>query len=100
MLRKSLRSSWLALALALSMPSCLFGNFGHPLDVDVHDTTLGSKVGEASVQSVLWLVAWGDSGTAAAAKAGGITTIRHMDQRTLYVLFGLYYKNTTIVYGD
>jgi hypothetical protein len=95
---KSLRCS--ALALALLMPSCVYGNFGHPLDTDLNDTTLGSKVGEASTQSVLWLVAWGDSGVAAAAREGGITTIRHMDQRTLYILWGLYFKNTTIVYGD
>jgi len=92
--------SLLVLALALLMPSCVYGNFGHPLDTDVNDTTLGSKVGESEMQSVLWLVAWGDSGVAAAARNGGITTIRHLDQRTLYILFGLYYKNTTIVYGD
>src|SRR5262245_30070228 len=90
----------LVLVLALLLPGCVYGNFGHPLDTNLDDTVLGSKVGESSMQSVLWLVAWGDAGVAAAARQGGITTIRHMDQRTLYVLWGLYYKNTTVVYGD
>jgi hypothetical protein len=31
-----------------------------PLDLD--KTTIGSKAGEANSQSILWLVAWGDSG--------------------------------------
>ena len=100
MRRMRFLGSWLVLALALALPGCLYGNFGHPLDTDVNDTTFGTKRGESTMQSVMWAVAWGDSGVNAAAKAGGITTVRHMDQRTLYVLFGLYYKNTTIVYGD
>ena len=93
-------TSVLVLALALLLPGCVYGNFGHPLDTDLHETTLGSKVGRSQMQSVLWLVAWGDSGVAAAARNGGITTLRHMDQQTLYFLWGLYYRNTTIVYGD
>ena len=91
---------WLVLALALLMPACVYGNFSHPLDVDLNNTELGSKVGEASMRSVLWAVAWGDSGVAAAAKNGGIKVIRHMDQHTFYLLGGLYFENTTIVYGD
>lgn len=90
----------LVIALALFMPSCLYGNFKHPLDTDVLDTKLGAKTGEASYQSVLWLVAWGDGGSKAAAAQGGITTLRHMDQQTMYILFGLYARQTTIVYGD
>src|SRR5262245_59216980 len=65
---KTLRSAGLAVVLALTAPACVFANFGHPLDTDVHNTELGSKVGTASIHSVLWLVAWGDSGAAAAAK--------------------------------
>ena len=93
-------SSGLVLALSLLVPGCIYGDFSHPLDIDVNNTELGSKVGEASVESVLWLVMWGDSGTQAAAKNGGIKVIKHMDQHTFYVLGGLFYKNTTIVYGD
>jgi hypothetical protein len=49
---------------------------------------------------VLWLVSWGDAGAAAAARNGGLTTINHMDVQIRNVLFGLYTKETTIVYGD
>jgi hypothetical protein len=90
----------LVVALALLAPGCVYGNFGQPLDTNLQETTLGSKRGEASYHSLLWLVAWGDAGSRAAAVDGQITTLRHMDQRTLYVLWGLYLKQTTIVYGD
>lgn len=89
----------LTLALALT-PGCLLIDVTTPLDQDLQATQLGDKQGESSFQSVLWLVAWGDAGSNAAAEEGGITTLRHMDQHTLSVLFGLYYCNTTIVYGD
>jgi len=52
------------------------------------------------MESVLWLIAWGDASTSAAAKQGGLMTVNHMDRETLFVLFGLYTKTTTIVYGD
>ena len=92
--------SGLVLGLSLLMPGCIYGNFGHPLDTDVNNTELGSKRGEAKLQSVAWAVMWGDAGSAAAAKNGGIKVIRQMDQHTYYWLFGIYYENTTIVYGD
>ena len=57
-------------------------------------------MGESSAQSVLWLVFWGDSGTQAAAKQGGITTITHADRQLFTILFGIYARETTIVYGD
>lgn len=98
MTSKSILAS--VLSLALLLPGCVYGNFGHPLDTDLDETSLGSKQGESSMQSVLWLVSWGDAGVRAAAEDGGITMLRHMDQRTMYVLWGLYYRNTTIVYGD
>ena len=71
-----------------------------PLDVDVSVTKLGSKQGVSSVQSILWLFAWGDGGTAAAAKNGGISTITHLDSRSTIYLFGLYSRYETIAYGD
>ena len=86
----------------LSLPlfsGCLV-NVKIPLDTDLDRTELGTKVGEASAQSVLWLVFWGDSGTQAAAKQGGITVINHADQEILTILFGVYARETTIVYGD
>lgn len=88
------------LVLALGSTSCTFTHITTPLDTDLDRTTLGDKVGESSLQSVMWLAAWGDAGTQAAAEAGGITTIHHADVRVLSILFGLYYKYTTIVYGE
>ena len=83
----------------LLLPSCVYTHIVRPLDIDVQDTDLGDKVGEAYHQNVLWLVAWGDAGMQAAAKNGGITTLKHADTRILNVL-GLYQRTTTIVYGN
>jgi hypothetical protein len=71
-----------------------------PLDVDFDNTTLGSKIGKSSIYSVLWLVTWGDGGTKAAAEDGGIIVIKHADVETHIVLFGVYSRITTVVYGD
>lgn len=97
-LSKITRVAFLALTMFLS--GCLYTNVKVPLDTDVDATVLGEKVGKASNQSVLWLVAWGDASTQAAAKEGNISTIRHMDIQQLIVFFGLYAEATTIVYGD
>jgi hypothetical protein len=88
------------LMLALTASSCVFMDVKIPLDTDLNETQLGAKVGESSSQSVLWAVAWGDSGTQAAAQAGGITSLKHADQKIFTVLFGLYSRQTTVVYGD
>jgi len=71
-----------------------------PLDTDVKETVLGSKIGKSQSQSILWLVAWGDAGTAAAAKNGNIKKITHLDLEYYSVLFGLYSQRQTIAYGD
>ncbi|MEW6743624.1 MAG: TRL domain-containing protein [Planctomycetota bacterium] len=84
----------------LGLPGCIYAHFKTPLDTDLQQTQLGSKVGEAYYTSLLWLVAWGDAGTQAAAQQGGITTINHADSEVLSILFGLYYRNWTIVYGN
>ena len=88
-----------ALIAMLLFTGCL-ANIKIPLDRDLDRTELGTKTGEASMTVVLWLFVWGDAGTQAAAKQGGITTITHADQSLLFVLFGLYARSTTIVYGD
>ncbi len=89
----------LALLATPLLAGCL-ANIEIPLDRDLDRTELGSKTGESSFTIILWLFAWGDAGTQAAAKQGGLTTITHADQRFEVVLFGLYAKNTTIVYGN
>ena len=96
--RRTLTS--LLLGLTCLTSGCLFTDVKIPLDTNLEETKLGSKTGESSSQSVLWMVAWGDSGAQAAAQAAGITTLLHADQKVFSVLFGLYSKQTTVVYGD
>jgi hypothetical protein len=89
-----------ALATAVLLTGCLYAHVLTPYDTNLDKTVLGQKQGKASLHSVLWLVAWGDASTAAAAKEGGITTVNHMDKEVLNVFFGVYTETTTIVYGD
>lgn len=84
---------------ALTLPSCVLTDVQVPLDTDLQNTEVGPKIGKASYQSVLGLIAWGDAGTHAAAHDGDITTMTHADQQIFSILWGLYYKQTTVVYG-
>ncbi|MFK7741077.1 MAG: TRL domain-containing protein [Planctomycetota bacterium] len=97
MLRKTCAT--LLLAIVPTMQGCLYADVTTPLDTDLYNTELGDKTGESSNYGVMGLVAWGDGGTKAAADEGGITTITHADQRIYQILWGLYTKRTTIVYG-
>lgn len=100
MKKKSLRGYLCLLAVALLLQACAYSHVQRPLDTDYDNTTLGNKVGRAHIQSLLWLFAWGDGGSKAAADDGAITIIRHADTETTIILFGLYSKITTVVYGD
>ena len=86
--------------VALLASGCLYTNIQRPMDSDFQTTDLGSKEGRASNLSILWLFAWGDAGTKAAADNGNISIIKHADQEFVAVLFGLYFRVTTVVYGD
>ena len=86
--------------LVLFTTGCLYTNVQRPLDKDLQNTDLGSKEGRASNRSILWLFAWGDAGTKAAAENGDISIITHADQEFMIVLFGIYSRYTTVVYGD
>ena len=88
------------LSLFFVFSGCAYMDVKVPFDTNLDQTVLGKKVGKSSCHSILWLVSWGDAGTAAAARSGHITTINHMDRKALCILFGLYYRHTTIVYGD
>lgn len=90
----------LALLVLLTLNGCLYLHTQVPMDRDFNETKLGSKHGKASTYSLLWLVAWGNAGTRAAADNGGITVIRHADWETHSILFGLYSRVSTVVYGD
>ncbi|MHC4513854.1 MAG: TRL-like family protein [Planctomycetota bacterium] len=92
-------SAWLLVALLAVLPGCLYADVTTPLDIDLQDTDLGDKVGKSQYQSVMGMVAWGDAGTQAAARNGGITTLKHADRHVLMILLGLYYRETTVVYG-
>ena len=92
--------SALLLSGSLALPGCVYADFKTTLDTDLNSTHLGAKVGESSTRSVLWMVAWGDGGTQAAAENGGIKTINHADMKVFSILWGLYSKVTTVVYGD
>jgi hypothetical protein len=89
--------------LLLCLPlltGCLYTHIQTPLDLDLDRTKLGNKIGTSEYQSVLWAVAWGDGGTQAAAKQGGLTVINHADTETLVILGGLYWRERTILYGE
>jgi hypothetical protein len=97
---KGLMHATVALSILMLLGGCLYSHVVMPFDTNLDKTVLGQKQGKASMQSVLWLVAWGDASTSAAAKQGGITTINHMDAEVLNIIFGIYTRTTTIVYGD
>ena len=58
-----------------------------------------SKVGTATAQSILGMVATGDCSIKAAAANGGITKIKFVDYDAKNIL-GLFGEYTTTVYGD
>jgi hypothetical protein len=88
------------LLAAFLTQGCAYSHVQGPLDTNFDNTVLGSKIGRSHTQSVLWLFAWGNGGSKAAADEGGITTITHADLEYFIVLFGLYTRITTVVYGD
>ncbi len=93
-------SVFAAVLFLLTIAGCAYTHVRTPLDINLDQTRLGTKSGRASAQSVLWLAAWGDASYAAAARNGGIAVMNHADQETLVILFGLYVRQTTIVYGE
>ena len=88
------------LLVVLILSGCVYLHTKTPFDIDVANTDLGSKMGTAEAYSILWLVAWGDASYAAAARNGNITVLKHADQESFAVLFGLYARWRVIVYGD
>jgi len=84
----------------LTANGCIYTNVTMPLSTELNKADLGNKQGESSMYSILWLFAWGDAGQASAARSGDIKVLTHMDRETQMILFGLYSRVTTIVYGD
>jgi len=83
---------------ALGLSSCI--HIKRPLDIDLQETKVGTKTGASHWQAVLGLVAWGDGGVHAAARNGGLSVIYHADEEILAILFFVYFRNKTIVYGE
>ena len=77
----------------------VYSNIQAPLDIDANESTMGSKTVKSSVVAILGLFSFGDASTAAAAREGGITTIRHLDYEYFNVL-GIYQRFTTVAKGD
>lgn len=65
----------------------------------VTSNPLGNKVGQAQATNVLGLVATGDASITAAAKAGGIKKVSHVDVKKTNIL-GIFSTYTTVVYGN
>jgi len=97
---KKIIKTTLTTLLTIQLLSCGYTDIRVPLDKDVNNTILGDKVGSATSKSIAWLVAWGDSGTNAAARDGNIATITHLDAHYFSIFFGLYSTRTTIAYGN
>ena len=97
---RSIAAGGLATALVLIGSGCAYMHVQTPLDTNFDSTQLGSKEGRSSAYSVLWLFAWGDAGSKAAAKQGDIKVIYHADTEVKSVLLGIYSRLTTVVYGD
>ena len=76
-----------------------YTNIAAPLSTDYSETDLGSKSGIASRTCFVGLLAFGDSSVEAAAAAGGITKVNHVDYLYKNIL-GIYQETSVVVYGD
>lgn len=94
------RSWLLALGMVSTLSGCAYTNISMPLDTDLDNTILGDKVGRSQFHSFLGIVAWGDAGIQAAARDGGLEVLHHADREVFNVLMGLYFRQTTVVYGE
>jgi hypothetical protein len=90
----------LIILVTSAVGGCAYTNIRSPLDTGLEKTELGTKCGTSSNYAVLWLFAWGDASYAKAAKNGGIKVMRHSDQELKQYFFGMFVKQSTIVYGD
>ena len=95
-----LRAVIVGVAVLMLAGGCAYTNVQVPLSDNYNRTSVGHKTGRASNHIVLWLVAWGDAGSYAAAKNGNIQTIHHADRQIFSILFGVYTRTTTVIYGE
>ena len=97
-----------ACAVAVTFTGCISAPFTPPrglyTEISAPLSTegtfdVGAKKGEATAKTILGLVATGDCSIAAAAKNGGLKTIRHIDYKYKNLL-GLVQETTVVVYGE
>lgn len=93
-------SKLLMVALIGLTTGCAFTSIQLPMDKNFDETQISSKEGIANTHTVLYLVSWGDAGTKAAAEQGDLKQINYADRQIFSVLFGLYTRITTVVYGE
>lgn len=77
----------------------IYSDFKAPIQTEYNKTTIAEKMGEATSEDILGWICTGDASVKAAAAAGKITTVHHVDYHFWNVL-GIYAKFTTIVYGE
>ena len=86
-------------AMSNSTPVTGFAYSGTQGATAATSNTVGSKTGQSCATSYVGVVGLGDASIAAAAKAGGITTISTVDSDNFAVI-GVYAKNCTVVTGE
>ncbi len=101
--RGLIRNTILIGTIALSAGCAAFYN---DLKTPMSDLTVATssdsiaRMGKSACVSYAWVVAIGDCSVAAAMKTGGVSKIHHVDSEVFSVVFGVYQKYTTVVYGE
>ncbi len=98
-----------AVAFAVAI-ACSGGGYGAPSGSIIQDTTLnltvpavtnvGAKTGKACVSGLLGIMSSGDGSVMAAAKAGGVQTVKVVDYQNNNLLGSVLAETCTIVRGD
>jgi hypothetical protein len=77
----------------------IYSDVKAPLTAEAEKPAMTEQKGEASSESVLGLVAWGDCSLEAAARNGKLSTIEYADYEYMNVVFGIYQKFTVTTHG-
>ena len=96
-----------ALGLAVCLAGCVGAPVVPPLGIIYTDINaplnlrgeMGSRRGEATVTAWFFAISTGDASVKAAAAAGGISNVKHVDY-DFYNFLGVYQRFTTVAYGD
>ena len=79
----------------------VYSNVNAPIDLSSgQGKQIGPDKGKASTVDIFYLFAFGDASINAAARNGNLKTVNHVDYEFKNVLFGIYSRYTTVVYGE